>query len=188
MYVSLAGGGLVLVLAVCAYTDLTARRIPNWATYSAALWALLLNAAHDLRLTAWLATPEELGAIGLGQSLVGAGICFATLFLVYSLAGGGAGDVKLAAAIGAFLGAEKGLWAIGLTYLLAGLATVGWTIWRIGPIKLGHTFMRRAGKVFLSNCVAATTPDEQALLASPVPLAGFFALGTLLVMCDVIPY
>lgn len=181
---TIVGCVLALLLAACAYTDFSSRKIPNWATYPALLWALLLNAAHDLKLLQWLATPEHVGAIGFEQSLLGTGACFVTMFLIYSISGGGAGDVKLAAAIGAFLGAERGLMALGFTYLIAGLVTVGWTTWRIGPIKLGTTLLRRIGKIIVPARVTDPTTEEQTLLTSPVPLAGFFAFGTLLVLCE----
>ena len=67
---------------------------------------------------------------GLGQAALGAAICGGLLMLVAwvwkrrtAVEGLGFGDVKLAAAIGALLGPERGLWAI--TVSAAGGAVLG---------------------------------------------------------------
>jgi prepilin peptidase CpaA len=61
----------------------------------------------------------QAGLAGLGFSLAGAGLGFATLVVFYALGGIGAGDVKLMAGIGAWLGASTTLQVM----LIAGLAT-----------------------------------------------------------------
>ena len=42
---TLAGLVLLAVLATCTVTDVRSHRIYNWATYSAFLWAILINVA-----------------------------------------------------------------------------------------------------------------------------------------------
>ena len=98
-----ASGLLLLVLmATISVTDLLWCRIPNWATYSAFAWGLAINAyastAGDESLR------QSLGAVGLQQSLLGALIPFGVMLVIFSLTGGGAGDVKLFAALGTLLG------------------------------------------------------------------------------------
>ena len=70
---TLAGLVLLAVLAACTVTDVRSHRIFNWATYSAFLWAILINIAAS----AWPSTPPAwLGGVGIGQSLGGAALCF----------------------------------------------------------------------------------------------------------------
>jgi len=78
--------------------DLCSRRIPNALTFGAAAIALVVAAAAG-------------GASGLGASLAGLAVGFALWFPIYLLGGIGAGDVKLMAAIGAWLGPALALYA-----------------------------------------------------------------------------
>ena len=95
-----------IVALVACVTDVRSRRIPNVLTFGAAAAALVFHAV----------TP---GAGGLGVAaggwLMGAAV-FAPFFL---LGGMGAGDVKLMAALGAWLGPGEAL-AIALYASLAG--------------------------------------------------------------------
>src|SRR5262249_60688054 len=91
--------GLILLLlgGTCACTDLRWRKIFNWATYSAFLWALVLNGGATLLQVVAPASPlvaaegSPLGHVGLTGCLFGAGRCFFILVLIYPMAGGGAG-------------------------------------------------------------------------------------------------
>lgn len=89
-----------IVVAVClvgCITDLKSRRIPNWLTFGAAAAALVTHT-----LTA--------GWPGLGMA-VGGWFVGALLFMPFFLLRGmGAGDVKLLAALGAWLGPATALW------------------------------------------------------------------------------
>lgn len=79
------------VVAVAAYFDIRWRRIPNWLTLAAVLLGLALN---------WF-LPQGLG---LGRAGIGIAVGFVMYFPLYLLKGMGAGDVKLAAGIGALVG------------------------------------------------------------------------------------
>lgn len=69
----------------------------------------------------------------MGQGLLGAGLAFA-LSLVFFLTGGmGGGDVKLLAAVGAFLGPAR-LWSALLVMALAGGLMAAWVILRRGAV------------------------------------------------------
>ena len=82
---------LLAMLVVAAVTDIRARRIPNWLTLSVAVAGLAQS------LTPW-------GVVGPSKSILGLALGFAVTFLLYILGGRGAGDVKLTAGIGAWLG------------------------------------------------------------------------------------
>ncbi len=96
-----------LYVALAALTDLRMRRIPNYLTVPAALSGLIY---HTLAPTGW----------GLWVSLAGFGVGFALLLLPWLAGGGGMGDVKLLAALGAWLGAECLLIAFAVSALIAG--------------------------------------------------------------------
>jgi prepilin peptidase CpaA len=186
---TLAGFVAVALLLTCSATDLRWHKIPNWATYPAFLWAVLLNGL--VLLTDGPAAAENgtasagwswLGAVGLGQSVAGAAVCFVIMFFVYQLAGGsGAADVKLATALGALSGIEEGIAILICTYIVAAIVMLSWTIWTVGPMHLAGALSRRIGAFLLPFWVAPPTTDQEELLHRKVPLALFFTLGTVLV-------
>jgi len=96
---------LAISLAGCV-TDLRSRRIPNVLTFGSALAALLFHAITG-------------GLTGAGTSAAGWLVGAAILFLPFYLGGMGAGDVKLMAALGAWLGPSLTLW-LGLYTGIAG--------------------------------------------------------------------
>lgn len=185
---TLAGFVAVGLLLTCSLTDLRWHKVPNWATYSAFFWALLLNAYASLADAGpgfaddGQPTPAQwLGALGFGASLAGAAVCFIIMFFIYRLAGGGAGDVKLAAALGALTGVEEGIAILICTYIVAAVAMLSWAIWTVGPLHLAASLGRRLGAFLLPLWVAPPTAEQELLLHRKVPLALFFALGTALV-------
>ena len=186
-----AGFVLVAILLVSSYTDLRSNRIPNWLTYWGLVWGLAINlgaswlpltVGEQIQLPAAVTAAWPVGAVGLGQSLLGAVTCFAVMLLVYRLAGGGAGDVKLATVIGAFLGPALGFRAILSSYILAATLIVVWAVWQCGPLKLIGAFWRRIGSVILPLWVRAPNDDDEQLLQKKMPLALTFAMGTLAVL------
>jgi leader peptidase (prepilin peptidase) / N-methyltransferase len=126
------------------------------ATLAVALMALAAIAYADLRFliipdlySAALALIGLVGALspGLWPALAGAAICGGLLAAVAwafkrqtQVEGMGFGDVKLAAAIGALLGPQTGLWAIAASALIGALIGVVWSRMRKGdgPILLPY--------------------------------------------------
>jgi prepilin peptidase CpaA len=92
------------LLTIAAWTDLRSHRIPNWLV----LTTLVSGLAMQLGLN---------GLEGLGQATLGVGAGFLVFLFPYLRGGMAAGDVKLIAACGAFLG------PIGAV-LAGGIATV----------------------------------------------------------------
>ncbi len=146
-------------------------------------WALMINTAPEVL---GAQTAKTLGAIGLQQSLLGGIGCFVLMLVAYTLARGGAGDVKLAAAIGALIGFESGMLAIALSYILAGAVIAIWSIWSRGPWKLAMALGRLVGSAILPQWISCPNENDQSLLNTPVPLAGFFAVGTLIVVLEIL--
>lgn len=79
------------VAAAAVFFDLRTRRIPNGLTFGAALAALAYAGAHA-------------GWSGFETAAVGWAVGAAIFFPFFALGGMGAGDVKLLAALGAWLG------------------------------------------------------------------------------------
>jgi prepilin peptidase CpaA len=96
------------VLAVATFTDLRSRRIPNWL--------VLPFLVAGLVVPAWLH-----GWHGFGQSLEGFGLGAAVFGVLSWIGGMGMGDVKLVAAIGAWIGPQQLLFAMVITAMAGGL-------------------------------------------------------------------
>lgn len=102
-YLVLAG-----LLVIAAISDLKRQRISNRLVLSGLVLALLFH----------LFFPQDLG---LWQGFLGLLVGFAMLLPFYLLRGMAAGDVKLMAMVGAFLGPSLTLVAVVLTFLFGGL-------------------------------------------------------------------
>jgi Flp pilus assembly protein protease CpaA len=181
---TLAGLVLLAVLATCAVTDVRGNRIYNWATYSAFLWALAIN----LAATFWPSMPPTwLGGVGIGKSLAGGGLCFLITLAGYHMSLRGAGEVKLAAAIGALLGVQYGVFAVAYSYIVAAVAIIIWSTWVNGPLTIVKAFARTIGKVLGPLWPFPPSSSDTELLLRPIPLGPYFAIGTLLVVLELVP-
>ena len=76
----------------------------------------------------------------------------------YHMSGRGAGDVKLAAAIGALLGVQHGVFAVAYSYIVAAVAIIIWSTWVNGPlaiVKAGAENDRQRARTPLAVSAAA---------------------------------
>ena len=87
---------LIVGLVACI-TDVRTRRIPNVLTFGAAAAAILVHGIVD-------------GASGVGMSVAGWLVGTALFLPFFLLRGMGAGDVKLLAALGAWVGPRETFW------------------------------------------------------------------------------
>ncbi len=122
---------LSAVVAVAAITDLRSRRIPNWLTLPAIPVGV---------------TAQAVFGDGLWAGLAGFGAALAAFFVLFALGAMGAGDVKLFAAVGAFVGIRHLLAVFVLIGLAGGVAAV-FVALRAGA--LGKT-LRNTGAIALS--------------------------------------
>jgi prepilin peptidase CpaA len=113
--------------------DWRLRRIPNWLTVS----TLVLGIGLNWFATGWAGTKESLLGAGLGLGLL------LPFVLIRSL---GAGDWKLAGALGAFLGPSRMITVLLGTVLVAGLMAVVVIIWkkRVGQTLLNLGYLGAA--------------------------------------------
>jgi prepilin peptidase CpaA len=98
---------VAIALTACA-TDLRSRRIPNVLTFGGALAALVFHTASA-------------GSAGLLTSLTGWGLGFVCFLLPFALGGLGGGDIKLIAALGAWLGPALTIWLAVYTGIAGGM-------------------------------------------------------------------
>jgi prepilin peptidase CpaA len=166
---------LLTLLAVAAATDLARHKVYNWNTYPGILAAWILNAAGTLWL--WVVGSEgeprlrELGWIGLKDSLLGFLVCGLVLLLCYLLFEVRGGDVKLIAMMGALLGWERGMTAMLWTFVIAGCVGLIVLVWRVGPGGLLAWAWRQLLWLLRLGRPSPFTPEERALLQSPLHLA-----------------
>lgn len=106
---------LLAVLVTAAMTDLRSFKIPNWLTMPAMVAGLLSHALIN-------------GFPGVLFSLKGLGLGLALFLILYLMGGMGAGDVKLLAAVGSYIGPEGVLSAGIMAMLLGGLYAIAMMI------------------------------------------------------------
>lgn len=105
----------VVLMVIATTTDLLWRRIPNWLTGP--------FLAAGFAVSGWLH-----GWHGLGQSVEGMTLGLLAYGILFWLGGMGAGDVKLIAAVGAWIGPGQLLIAMILTALVGGVMAMAWAV------------------------------------------------------------
>lgn len=101
---------IAISLAACM-TDIKSRRIPNWLTFGSAAAAVLFHAV----------TGGSGGLLAAGGGWV---LGLALFLLPFALGGLGGGDVKLVAALGAWLGPGMTIWLVLYTGIAGGVAAL----------------------------------------------------------------
>ena len=155
------------VLAVATVTDIRSRKIPNWLVFPFLLAGLVVPV--------WLH-----GWQGLTQSLEGLGLAVLIYGILFWLGGMGMGDVKLMAAIGAWIGPSQLVTAMVLIAITGGVMAVGWAIAGgfVGELLDG------TGSLLAGFKGRGLTPNPEFVLANPkrrkLPYAPAIAIGTLI--------
>ena len=155
---------LLTLVAVAAGFDIKSRRIPNW------LVLVGLIASFSIQL---MAGSDGFKAWGLGL-LVGFGL-FLPLYLLRAM---GAGDVKLMAMVGSFLGPLAALGAALTTLVVGGVLAIAVALW---SGALSHTLTNV--RIVLTQTMLKTLPGGVQLEAPPasaghLPYAVAIAAGT----------
>jgi prepilin peptidase CpaA len=160
--------GAVALALVAGWTDLRSRRIPNWLTVP----GLLLGVGLNVGLGGWG---------GLKNSLLGALIGLAVLLPFVLLRSLGAGDWKLAGALGAFVGRDLLIALLIGSLFVAGVMALALVIYKgrarqtarnIGHIIASLVMFRMPGPaVSLDNPDALKVPYGVALAATVVLFA-----------------
>lgn len=159
---------LAMLLFTAMFFDIKSHRIPNCLVFLGAISAVLFH----------LISPHGIGSLRSAEGLAVGLIAFLPLYAMRAM---GAGDVKLMAMAGAFLGPASAVGAV-LTVLIAG-----------GVLSLAAALKNRSMQRMLSNMrllmthalVGASTGttvtlDAIPLTAGKVPYAVAIAAGTII--------
>jgi len=110
-------GVLISLLGIAAVTDYRSFRIPNWLTLGGILFALVYRTVYARTL-----------ASGFSDSFGGLLVGFGMMVPLYVFKVMGAGDVKLMAMVGAFIGVHDTPYAVLSTFIVGGIAAIGFAI------------------------------------------------------------
>lgn len=133
-----------LVLVEAAIIDGRSLKVPNWLTLHFALGG-------------WVYAYWVGGAPLLGWSLVGAAVGLICLIPLYAIGGMGAGDVKLMAGIGAWIGPACTFWAFLWTAMAGGV--------------MGLVMMATSGELARHLALTRTIGREVLTVRDPVALS-----------------
>ncbi len=117
---------VMVVVLTATITDLWRRRIPNWLTLPFLAAGLAAGGVFN-------------GFAGLVRSAAGAGLAVLILAAFCLLRGMGWGDLKLCAAVGAWIGPAQMGFALVVTAMAGGLIAVAALLWR----GIGHKLPKR---------------------------------------------
>ena len=155
---------LLLILGTAIASDLRWRIIPNWLTGPSILLGLGLHTVMN-QFTGFLFSLEG-AAVGLG------------LFVILYVCGWmGAGDVKLFAAVGSFLGPAQTISAAIAVALVGGLLALVVLGFHHGWRKTALWLWSYVQAMLLTRSVQAVAPVQGA--APKVPYAVAIGLGTI---------
>lgn len=159
-------GVLIAALVLASWSDVRTGRIPNELVYSGMAVGLAYNTL----------SPVQGG--GLLWSLQGLGTGLALLLPFYAIRIMGAGDVKLMAMAGAFLGFRDTLWALLASLLAGGVLSMAFVI-RDGAFRrLFANLALMAQGAAIGNPLRATTADSRVSVGT-LPYGVAIAAGTI---------
>ena len=157
---------LIVLLVGATYTDLRWRRIPNFLTFPALAAGLLVSGLTR-------------GWEGLLLSISGAILSPCLVSLMHGGRGPGMGDLKLAAAVGAFLGPVLGTAAMLLSMIVGGVVALFWAMREWGMFGQGR-INDFVGRVYF---LGGRAPEPgQEVRPSTIPYGMALAVGTLLTL------
>ena len=73
------------------------------------------------------------------------------------------------------------------SYIVAAVAIILWSTWVIGPLAIAKAFVRTIGTWLGPLWPFPPTASDSALMLRPIPLGPYFAIGTLLVVLELLP-
>jgi len=159
---------LSLILIIAAVIDGWFLKVPNWLT-------------APLVIAGWMSATYCHGFSGLGWSMAGTAVGLGVLLPAYAIGGMGAGDVKLMAGIGAWIGATATFYAFCVTAVVGGAIAVVMVLvrrrWRHHVLQ----FFQIADEIFTVrdaeklSSIAAERKSSMMLLPYGIPIA----LGTI---------
>lgn len=153
-----------LVLVVAAWIDGRKLKVPNWLTF-------------PLILSGWAASGYLFGWPGLYSSLLGTAVGLGLLLPAYAIGGMGAGDVKLLAGVGAWIGMTHTFWSFVLTVVIGAALAVAMVAARGAWGKHIHQFFAILFEILIVrnpeklSALAAERKPKMLLLPYGIPIA-----------------
>jgi prepilin peptidase CpaA len=164
LVVSPRTGVLLALLIVAAVSDAKTGRIPNWLVFGGALYAVGYNAFFPLY-------PSDIGVLfALGGLAVG----LIALLPAYLFQVMGAGDVKLMAMVGAFLGTWSTVGAVLSTLIAGGILALALALWSARLARMLHNLVLTLGTTGIGGLAARDGPS-----AGRMPYGVAIAAGTI---------
>lgn len=163
-------GVLLLLLTAAAISDYRSRRIPNRLVLSGILFGVIYNAALPPAPHASILFP--LAGIGTGLLL------FLPLYLIRAMS---AGDVKLLAMVGAFLGPASTFHAALATMIVGGVLSLLLVVARGTTRQLFYNLLSLFQPGFL-HATGGSVPSRRitaSVSAGTLPYAVAIAIGTI---------
>jgi prepilin peptidase CpaA len=160
---------VAVTLVVAAIIDGKQLKVPNWLTF-------------PMIASGWIFNLVFFGAEGIAMSLVGTVVGLGLLLPLYAIGGMGAGDVKLLAGVGAWVGGTVTFYAFCLSAVVGGVIAVGMVLYRRAWSKHKNQFL-----MILNEIASVGSPTELATIAAErkssmllLPYGIPIAIGTIL--------
>lgn len=158
---------LLLLITIATYSDIQSRRIPNWLTLCGTIIAIAYQTAPSF----YLGITYSIGGFFIGL------LCFLPLYMLRAM---GAGDVKLMAMVGAFLGPSSIFSAILLTLIAGGILSLVAAVWNRTLFRVFDNLRL----IFLHSMVSAINRsdvrlDRASMSTGRLPYAVAIATGTI---------
>ena len=173
----LCAAAMATWLLMAAWIDLYTRRIPNWLVASGMLVGLAL---HTMAPAGAGLFAYQWGGMGAPQALLGLAAGLALFLPLYLLRALGAGDVKLLAMVGAWMGPQL-LFSTTLLILLAGglLALTVMLVSRSSRQVLANVRFMLTTTLIGAQTGKLTALEAPATASARLPYAMAICVGTL---------
>jgi prepilin peptidase CpaA len=142
-------GLLATVLVIASISDYRTYQIPNWLTVSGIVFGLIYS-----MLVPFSINHGFLWAFG------GLFVGFFILLPLYALGVMGAGDVKLMAMVGAFLGVTDTLYAVLFSFIAGGLAALVFAVFNKALLRM-LVNVKSAAQMMMMSAIGGFKPDIQ---------------------------
>ncbi len=163
-------GVLFVLLIGASVSDYRSYRIPNWLTFSGAAFGLVYNTAVPLF--------PHAGFLWAFEGLL---LGFLIMLPFYALRAMGAGDVKLMAMVGAFLGVSDTFHAAIFSFIVGGVAALAFALSHKALGRMASNIKNIAQDVMLS-AIGGIRPDariEASQSVGRLPYGVSISIGTI---------
>jgi len=155
---------VTVTLVVAAVIDGYQLKVPNWITF-------------PMILSGWAYSGAVYGWAGVADSLIGTVVGLGLLLPAYAIGGMGAGDVKLLAGVGAWVGATVTFYAFCVSTVVGAFIAVGMVLYRRAWTKHRDQFWMIADEIMtlrdpnVLSAIAAQRKSSMLLLPYGIPIA-----------------